>query len=48
MIALANSKQKALEKIATRPSVNVEVKDGGRAQISEKDIINHCRQLPNK
>jgi len=48
MIALANSKQEALEKIATRPLMNVAVNDGGLAQFSEKDIVNHCRQLPNK
>ena len=48
MIALANSKQEALEKFATKPSMNIVVKDGALAQFSEKDIVNQCPQLPNK
>lgn len=38
----------AVEKIADRPAVQVDVKDGAHAQISEQGITNHYPQLENK
>lgn len=38
----------AVEKIADRPAVQVDVKDGAHAQISELGITNHYPQLENK
>lgn len=48
MIARAREQQDMLRKIADEPRVQVAVKSGAQAQISEQGIINHYLQLPNK
>lgn len=48
MIARAREQQDILKKIADKPSVQVDIKKGAHAQISEQGITNQFPQLPSK
>lgn len=48
MIARAREQKDMLKRIADKPQVQVDVKEGGLAQISEQGITNQFPQLPNK